>query len=42
MLNQYYAPAEAATGQLLADVGAALTRAGHAVVVVPRRLPERW
>ena len=34
LLNQYYAPDEAATAQLLADVGAGLARAGHQVVAV--------
>lgn len=34
LLNQYYAPDEAATAQLLADVGAALVVAGHDVVAL--------
>jgi len=37
LLNQYYAPAEAATAQLLADLGACLARAGHAVTAVCSR-----
>jgi len=34
LLNQYYAPDDAATAQLLADVGAGLSRAGHRVCAV--------
>jgi len=34
LLNQYYAPDEAATAQLLGDVGAALVRAGHDVTAI--------
>lgn len=34
LVNQYYAPDEAATAQLLADVGAGLARAGHDVRAV--------
>jgi len=34
LLNQYYAPDEAATAQLLADVGVALAAAGHDVVAI--------
>jgi hypothetical protein len=37
LLNQYYAPSEAATAQLLADVGAYLAREGHRVSVVCSR-----
>jgi colanic acid biosynthesis glycosyl transferase WcaI len=37
LLNQYYAPAEAATAQLLADLGAELARAGHAVTALCSR-----
>lgn len=50
LLNQYYAPDEAATAQLLSDVGAALAARGHDVLAVAsrrayadpaRRYPER-
>jgi len=34
LLNLYYAPDEAATAQLLADVGAGLAAAGNEVVAV--------
>jgi glycosyltransferase involved in cell wall biosynthesis len=34
LLNQYYAPDEAATAQILADVGASLAGAGHDVVAL--------
>jgi glycosyltransferase involved in cell wall biosynthesis len=34
LLNQYYAPDEAATSQLLADLGAGLAAAGHEVTAV--------
>lgn len=34
LLNQYYAPDEAATARLLADVGAALVAAGHDVSAI--------
>jgi glycosyltransferase involved in cell wall biosynthesis len=34
LLNQYYAPDEAATAQILADVGATLAHAGHDVAAV--------
>jgi len=37
LLNQYYAPAEAATAQLLADVGESLVLAGHRVSVICSR-----
>jgi glycosyltransferase involved in cell wall biosynthesis len=37
LLNQYYAPDEAATAQLLADVGAGLCKRGHEVVAVCSR-----
>ncbi len=37
LLNQYYAPAEAATAQLLADLGRHLARAGHGVQVICSR-----
>ncbi len=37
LLNQYYAPDEAATAQLLADVGAGLAQAGHQVTAVCSR-----
>lgn len=36
-VNQYYAPAEAATAQLLTDLAEHLTRLGHQVVVVCSR-----
>jgi glycosyltransferase involved in cell wall biosynthesis len=41
-LNQYYAPAEAATAQLLSDVAEELARSGHEVVVLcgSRGYPE--
>ncbi len=50
LLNQYYAPDEAATAQLLGDVGEALSRSGHEVRVIcssrsyadpTRRYPRR-
>jgi colanic acid biosynthesis glycosyl transferase WcaI len=50
LLNLYYAPDEAATAQMLADVGAALTAAGHEVTAIcsnrsygdaKRRYPRR-
>jgi glycosyltransferase involved in cell wall biosynthesis len=34
LLNQYYAPDEAATAQLLSDLGAGLAEAGHEVIAV--------
>ena len=34
LLNQYYAPDEAATAQLLADVGGELARVGHEVTAI--------
>lgn len=34
LLNQYYAPDEAATAQILSDAGAALARRGHEVVAL--------
>jgi len=34
LLNQYYAPDEAATAQVLADLGAALAAAGHSVTAI--------
>jgi colanic acid biosynthesis glycosyl transferase WcaI len=34
LLNQFYAPDEAATAQILADLGEALARRGHAVVAL--------
>jgi glycosyltransferase involved in cell wall biosynthesis len=34
LLNQYYAPDEAATAQILADLGAGLVRAGHEVSAI--------
>jgi len=34
LLNQYYAPDEAATAQVLADLGAALAKAGNAVIAI--------
>jgi colanic acid biosynthesis glycosyl transferase WcaI len=34
LLNQYYAPDEAATAQMLADLGASLAAAGHQVTAV--------
>jgi glycosyltransferase involved in cell wall biosynthesis len=34
LLNQYYAPDEAATAQVLADLGAALAKEGHSVTAV--------
>jgi glycosyltransferase involved in cell wall biosynthesis len=37
LLNQYYAPAEAATAQFLTDLGQYLARAGHRVSVVCSR-----
>jgi len=37
LLNQYYAPAEAATAQLLSEVGEDLARAGHQVSAVCSR-----
>jgi len=37
LLNQYYAPDEAATAQLLADLGAGLADAGHSVHAVCSR-----
>ncbi len=37
LLNQFYHPDTAATGQLLADVGAALGRCGHEVHVIASR-----
>lgn len=37
LLNQFYRPDTAATGQLLADVGAALARGGHEVHVIASR-----
>lgn len=42
LLNQYYLPAEAATAQLLADLGEELARAGHEVRVIcgGRSYPE--
>jgi glycosyltransferase involved in cell wall biosynthesis len=45
LLNQYYAPDEAATAQLLSDLGAALVKKGHEVYAVASRRayadPER-
>jgi len=37
LVNQYYAPAEAATAQLLTDLGEHLVREGHAVTVICSR-----
>jgi hypothetical protein len=37
LLNQYYAPAEAATAEFLSDVGRHLARAGHRVTAVCSR-----
>ena len=34
LLNQYYAPDEAATAQILADLGAGLVYAGHDVTAI--------
>src|SRR5450755_3757059 len=34
LLNQYYAPDEAATAQMLADLGVSLAAAGHSVIAV--------
>lgn len=34
LLNQYYAPDEAATAQLLSDLGSGLARAGHEVTAI--------
>ncbi len=49
LLNQYYAPDEAATAQMLADLGSSLAAAGHDVTAIccdrsygaPRRRSER-
>ena len=37
LLNQYYAPAEAATAQLLSDLGEELVREGHRVSAICSR-----
>ena len=37
LVNQYYAPAEAATAQLLSDLGEHLVREGHSVTVICSR-----
>ncbi|MDX1389795.1 MAG: glycosyltransferase WbuB, partial [Acidobacteriota bacterium] len=42
LLNQYYAPDEAATAQILSDVGATLARAGHDVHAVCSDRAYAW